>query len=240
MAHYTPLRIAPRERVNVCRAGGGSFWGFRRSYIGERRRICHLICSSELGAAKCLSNAPLPECRWLSPDANGGHCQSPRPALTKSVRASFTFTSHRACASSLSAARMHHKDRRRCRRVGCSGTRRAPDAGRSAITAERRPLPLLAWMQFSRRFPGCRTGHRRFHRDKHERPTLCSLHPSFRDERTSPHIGAKSVISPTPEVTRRSARRPCRRSCSSRWRTRLQRWRRRTSRSPISSRRTRW
>ena len=86
--------------------------------------------ADQTGAATCpKSSAPRPDCRSSSLDANGGHCRGQRPALTKSVRAYFISTSHRPCASDLRVARMHlcdrARDRRRCRRVGCSGTSQA-------------------------------------------------------------------------------------------------------------------
>src|SRR6266404_5786249 len=83
------------------------------------------------GAARCLtSNARRPDYRLLSQDASGGHCQSPRAALTKLVRAYFTSTSRRACARSLKVARMppcgRAEDKRRCRKLVCSAPRLLP------------------------------------------------------------------------------------------------------------------
>ena len=89
-----------------------------------------LSVAEEFGAATCLSNAHRPDYRLLSPDANGGHCQSPRPALTRSVRAYFTSTSRRACARGLRLARMHlcgrPEDKRHCRKAACSAPRLLP------------------------------------------------------------------------------------------------------------------
>jgi hypothetical protein len=73
-------------------------------------------------------NAPRPDYRLSCPDASGGRCRSPRLALTKSVRAYFTSTGHRACASSLS--RMHRcgraEDKRHCRKAAYSADRLGP------------------------------------------------------------------------------------------------------------------
>src|ERR1700738_1545998 len=87
-----------------------------------------LSLADQLGAATCLkSSAPRPDYRLLCLDANGGPCQGPQPALTKSVRAYFTSTSRRACARGLRGAQMHlcgrAKDKRRCRKVDCSAPR---------------------------------------------------------------------------------------------------------------------
>jgi hypothetical protein len=87
-----------------------------------------LSLTDQPGAATCpTSNAPRPDYRLLSLDANGAHCQSPRPALTKSVRAYFISTNRRVCASNLSAAQTHHcgraKDKRHCRKPAYSANR---------------------------------------------------------------------------------------------------------------------
>jgi hypothetical protein len=90
-----------------------------------------LSLADQLGAATCLkSSAPRPDYRLLCLDANGGRYRGQQPALTKSVRAYFTSTNRRVCASSSSAARMRlcgrAKDKRRCRKVACLAPRLLP------------------------------------------------------------------------------------------------------------------
>jgi hypothetical protein len=126
------------------------FLGIVLDLIGK----CQTICDShrsliQIGAATCLkSSAPRPDYRLLSLDANGGHCQSPLPALTRSVRAYFTSTSRRACARGLRVARMHHcgraKDRRHCRKLAYSanslGCQRAAERAVGCQFAVTEPL----------------------------------------------------------------------------------------------------
>jgi hypothetical protein len=77
-------------RLGELKAALAFFWEVRRSAIGDRQPICHLYRDGITGSYNMPEvERAAADSRSSSLDANGGHCQSPRPVPTKSVRACF-------------------------------------------------------------------------------------------------------------------------------------------------------